>query len=182
MTRPRSAFRFPLAALAALALAGCSGSDGSDGKQGPPGPPGVPGDPAPTPTTLTKFDDPPGVNFAITQVTGGSFGSTDGNGSHFLPGDTVTVTFTLTKDDGSAWGLAEMTALNLLVSGPSFNYQRVLAEQSDVIATAVKVAENTWTYTFPTPIPDSYLPPYNDSPSFDADDGELQGEPLLDGT
>jgi len=68
MSRTRSMFLFPLAALAALALAGCSGSDGSDGKQGPPGEPGVPGDPAPTPTTLTKFDDPPGVVFGITFI------------------------------------------------------------------------------------------------------------------
>ena len=173
MTRSRSSLPFALAALAALALAGCDGSDGSDGKQGPPGPPGVPGDPAPTPPTLTKFDDPPGVNFAITQLSGGSFSSADGDADHFQPGDTLSLTFTLTKDDGSAWGLGEMSALTLLVSGPSFNYQRVLAEQSDVIASAVKVGEGTWTYTFPTPIPDTYLPPYNDSPSFDIDDGEL---------
>ena len=183
MTRTRSAFLFPLAVLAGLVLAGCSGSDGSDGKQGPSGPPGVPAEPPPTPTTLTKFDDPPGVQFAITQISGGTAVPAEGSaGDQFLPGDTPTITFTLTKGDGSAWGLAEMTAVRLLVSGPSINYQRVIAEQSDVIANAVKVGEGTWTYTFPTPIPDTYLPPYNDSPSFDADDGELQGQPLLDGT
>ncbi|HEX5010713.1 MAG TPA: hypothetical protein VFY71_09945 [Planctomycetota bacterium] len=183
MTPTRSAFLFPLAALAALSLGGCSGSDGSNGKQGPPGDPGVPGDPAPTPTTLTKFDDPPGVVFGITQLSGGTAVPAEaGEGDQFLPGDTITVTFTLAKADGSPWGLSEMTDVRLLVSGPSFNYQRVIAEQDDVIAQAVKVAENTWTYTFATPIPDTYLPPYNDSPSFDADDGELQGQPLLDGT
>ncbi len=182
MTRSRSSPPFVVAALAVLALAGCSGSSGDDGKQGPPGDPGVPADPPATPTTLTPFDDPPGVNFAITQLAGGSFGSADGDVGHFLPGDTLSLTFTLTKDDGSPWGLAEMEAVSLLVSGPSFNYQRVLAEQGDVIASAVKVGEDAWTYTFPTPIPDTYLPPYNDSPSFDADDGELQGEPLLAGT
>jgi len=181
MTCPR--ILFPLAALAALTLAGCSGSSGSDGKQGQPGEPGVPGEPSPTPTTLTKFDDPPGVKLTITQLSGGSAVPADaGTGDQFLPGDSLTITFTLTKADGSAWGLAEMTGLNVLVSGPSFNYQPVLAEQSDVIATAVKVGEGTWRYTFPTTIPDTYLPPYNDSASFDADDGELQGQPLLDGT
>src|SRR4029434_521935 len=102
-------------------------------------------------------------------------------GDHFQAGDSLTLTFTLTKADGSAWGLAEMSTVRVLVSGPSVNYQRVLAEQ-DVIAGAVKVGEGTWRYTFPTPIPDTCLPPYNDTPSFDADDGELQGKPLQEGT
>jgi OmcA/MtrC family decaheme c-type cytochrome len=182
MTCSRSRLPSALAALAALVLAGCSGSDGPQGPKGEPGDPGVPADPAPTPTTLTKFDDPPGVHLAITQVSGGSLVSAADDGNNFQPGDTITLTFTLTKDDGSAWGLAEMSAMNLLVSGPSFNYQRVLPEQTDVIAKAVKVGEGTWTYTFPAPIPETYLPPYNDTPSFGEEYGELQGQPLLDGT
>src|SRR5262249_25538081 len=124
MSCSRSHLSFALAALAALA--GCSGSSGSAGKPGTPGSPGVPGDPAPTPTTLTKLADPPGVTFAITQLGGGSFGTTDSGTSHFLPGDPVSLTFSLTKNDGSAWGLSELSNVTVLVSGPSFNYQRVL--------------------------------------------------------
>src|SRR5262249_38814451 len=148
-----SPLRLPLAALAVLLVAGCSGSNGSNGK---PGAPGAPGDPAPTPTTLTKFDDPPGVKLAINGLTGGSGGALaadDAATPSFNPGDTMSVNFSLSKNDGSPWGLSEMSSVRLLVSGPSFNYQRVIAEQTDVIANSVKQPDGSWTYTFPTPIP-----------------------------
>lgn len=160
---------------AAAFLAACSGSDGSDGKDGAPGqviPPS-------TPTVLTREQDAPGVNVAILSV--GGAGNADGS---FKVGDRPAVTFTLKKNDGSTWNLAEMSRGRILMSGPSDNYQRVIAEQSDVAAAAVQNADGSFTYTFSSAaaIPATYLPPVNDSPSFGPDDGELQGQPLLAGT
>ena len=37
-----------------------------------------------------------------------------------------------------------------LVSGPTFNYQRVMAEKNDLVTTAVAQANGSYTYTFPT--------------------------------
>jgi OmcA/MtrC family decaheme c-type cytochrome len=166
---PHSVYISPLAA-ALLLLAGCSGSNGS---QGPPGPPGS----GPTDTHVHRGDPPPGVHATIVSLGGAS-----GAGGSFQVGDHVRVTFTLTKDNGDSWMLSEMTTARMLVSGPSFNYQRVLPQVSDVGTASVDNGDGTFTYTFADPIPATYAPPYNDSPSFGPADGELTGQPLLDGT
>src|SRR5678815_2263516 len=75
-----------------------------------------------------------------------------------------------------------MTIARALVSGPTFNYQRVIAESSDVALRSVALGGGAFTYTFAVPIPATYLPPLNDTPSFGPLDGEMQGAPLLDGT
>ena len=171
---PATAWLLGLAVLSLLVTSCGGGSGGNNGKKGSPG---VPGEPAKTPTTLTKFENAPGVNIEITGLEGGT-----ADGDHFQPGDMLSVTFSLKKNDGKSWGIGEMSSLRILVSGPSFNYQRVLEQQTNVAATAVKVGEGTYTYTFPVPIPDVYAPPYNDSDFFGPEDGELAGEPLLAGT
>src|SRR6185436_11042542 len=156
----------------ALIPLGC-GSDGIDGAPGPAGPAGPPGR---TDTSLTKFETAPGVDVEITSVTGNA------PGSNFEPGDTLTVQFTLLKDDGEAWDIDEMATARILVSGPTFNYQRVIAEQSDLASASTYLGNGLWSYTFATPLPADYLPPYNDTPAFGSADGELSGQPLLDGT
>ena len=160
---------------AAALFAACSGSDGSDGKDGAPGeviPPS-------TPNVLTREQNSPGVNVAITAV--GGAGNSDGS---FKVGDRPSVTFTLKKNDGTTWNIAEMSRARILMSGPTSNYQRVIAEQSDVATAAVQNADGSYTYTFSSAsaIPANYLPPVNDSASFGLDDGELQGQPLDPGT
>ena len=169
---PAGALRAALLCVLASIAAAC-GDDGSDGAPGPAGPAGPPG---PTDTTLTKFESPPGVDVEITSVTGNA------PGSNFEPGDTLTVRYTLLKDDGEPWDVDEMATARILVSGPTFNYQRVIAEQSDLASASIDLGDGLWSYTFATPIPATYLPPYNDTAAFDEDDGELQGQPLLDGT
>lgn len=165
------------AALAALffvsAICAVSSCSGSDGSQGPAGPPGS----GATNTVLHQGDDLPGVNLTITGVSGGT-----ATGGRFRVGDRPAVTFTLTKDDASSWDLAEFSFARTLVSGPTFNYQRVIAEKSDVGSAAVLNTDGSYTYTFADPIPATYLAPLNDTASFGAADGELQGEALLDGT
>ena len=161
-----------LLVLPLLVPAGCNGDDGDRGSKGPPG-----GGGGTTSTDLDQGDELPGVVLAITKLSGGS-----GPGGRFLPGDTIAVEFTVEKTDGSAWDIDELSLGRTLVSGPTFNYQRVIAEQGDVLARAVKVAAGTYRYKYASPIPATYLPPLNDSASFGPEDGELTGEALLDGT
>ncbi|MBK8178200.1 MAG: hypothetical protein IPK67_04770 [Planctomycetes bacterium] len=161
------------AALTLAALSSCTGKDGDRGPQGPAGPPGS----GPVNTALAQGDDLPGVNVVITGVSGGS-----GAGGRFLPGDTLSVNFTLQQDDGTDWDIGEFGTMRALVSGPTFNYQRVMAEKSDLVTTAVLEDDGSYTYTFPTALPATYLAPLNDSASFGVEDGELTGQALLDGT
>jgi hypothetical protein len=132
------------AALALAVLSSCTGKDGDRGPQGPAGPPGS----GPVNTALSQGDELPGVNIVITGVSGGS-----GAGGRFLPGDTLSVNFTLRQDDGTDWDIGEFGTMRALVSGPTFNYQRVMAEKSDLVTTAVLEDDGSYTYTFPTALP-----------------------------
>ena len=162
----------PLALFAAalLGTASCTGDDGDTGPQGPPGPVG-------TNNELKQGDDVPGLNVSIVSLSGGS-----ASGGHFRAGDTVRVNYRLQKNDGSDWDIAELSVGKALVSGPTFNYQRVIAEQINVIPMSTKQSDGSFSYTFPDPIPATYLPPFFDTPSFGPDDGELTGQTLLEGT
>ena len=161
-----------LLSLLLVPLVACD--DGDDGRRGPPG---LPGGSGTTNEDLDKDEAAPGIVVAVQGVSGGS-----GPGGRFRVGDKLRVNFTVEKDDGTSWDLAELDTTRALMSGPTFSYQRVLAEVSDVGAEADRMPDGSYTYTFATPIPATYLPPLNDTPSFDADDGELTGQPLLDGT
>jgi len=126
---------------------------------------------------LDKAEPAPGVNLQVLELSGAS-----GPTGNFQPGDTLAVTFRLAKDDGTSWHLDEMTAARGAVSGPTFNYQRVLAQVSDIVAASTDEGNDIYTYRFPVPIPATYLPPLNDSPALGPEVGELTGQPLLDGT
>ena len=166
------------AALAAamFVLAGCDGDTGPAGPAGPPGPGGG-GSGESAETDLDRDEDAPGVNVAITALSGGT-----GAGGSFQVGDTISVTYTLQMDDGSDWDLSVFNYGRTMVSGPSYNYQRVIEEQSDMVAASVANADGSYTYTFPVPIPAAYAAPLNDTESFGSDDGEMTGDALLDGT
>src|SRR6185369_8367878 len=125
--------------IAGLAF-GCSGSDGDPGPQGPPGPPAGAGD---TATILDPSQDAPGVVIAITGVSGAT-----GSGGTFQAGDTLTVTFTVKKSDGSPWKLSEMGVGAILASGPTANYTRVLKEKVNVISHATENADGSYSYQF----------------------------------
>jgi hypothetical protein len=159
-----------------LSLAACAalvGCEGDDGEQGPPGPPGPPG---PTNTVLVQGDDPPGIHIAIVDLGGHT-----GPGGNFRPGDRIKVTFTIQKDDGSDWDITEMSRGRILVSGPTFNYNRVIPELEDLHTASVQHKDGSYSYTLP-PIPSTYAAPYNDTPAFGTLEGELTGQDLLDGT
>ncbi len=133
--------------------------------------------PTPEPTLLARDEDAPGIRVRIVAVEGAS--GVDGT---LQPGDRVRVRFELTKADATPWGIAEMVESSALLSGPTFNYQRVLAEQRDVVERAQANADGSFTYSFAARIPEHYLAPYNDTDAFGEGDGELKGRALLAGT
>jgi hypothetical protein len=164
-----------LAALLATLLGAC------EGDQGPPGPPGEPGgggdEDEPTPTEYTAGDAVPRLSATIVELRGAS-----GPAGEFQQGDVVTVVFRVEKEDGASWKLDELVSGEALVSGPTSNYQRVLPLEDDVRDRAVEEAPGTFAFTFAAPIPSLFAPPYNDTPSFGQNQGDLGGRPLQDGT
>lgn len=192
--------RVPLLLVAVASLVACEGAQGPAGPPGDPGTPGIPGTPGSPgeigpegpqgppgtvpdagipsgPTVLGEYDSLPGLNLAILRVTGGS-----GAGGNALPGDTLAVTFEITDDLGEAIPIQRLASAGILVSGPTTSYQRVVPIVSDVTTRATYNADGSYTYTFAAPLPATYAAPYNDSPSFGVDDGELTGEALAAGT
>jgi hypothetical protein len=141
----------------------------------PPEPPPLPD---PTDPALNPLDELIGVEPVILGVSGGSGPA----GDVFEPDDTITVQFELTKSDGTFWNLDDMSHARILVSGPNDNYQRVIERQNDLASASTYLGDGVWSYTFPAPLPQTFLAPFNDTPDFDTDDGELAGQPLLDGT
>jgi hypothetical protein len=162
-----------------LALACALGA--CEGERGPAGPAGGGGggtdDEEPTPTEYEAGEPVPHLETRIEALEGAS-----GPAGEFQVGDLVTVEFSLLKEDGEPWMLEELIEGEALVSGPSFNYQRVLPAETDVLERATEVAEGRFRFTFSAPIPAVYAPPYNDTTTFGANGGELAGRALLDGT
>ena len=167
-----------LAALVALvALGACTGERGPAGPEGPGGGGGGGTDPdEPTPTEYESGDEVPELRLTLVSLTGAS-----GPAGEFLIGDTPVVEFTLAKADDEPWPLDELVEGEALVSGPSFNYQRVLPA-ADLLADAVELELGRYRVTLASAIPATYPAPYNDTTSFGANGGELQGRNLLDGT
>jgi OmcA/MtrC family decaheme c-type cytochrome len=127
------------------------------------------------PPALGVDDDLPGVNIEVTAVTGAT-----GAGGSFRSGDRITVRFTVKDDNDTPLEFSSLNRISLYVSGPTFNYQRVIASQSDGLTRGIDLGSGTVSYTFAMPIPATYLAPLNDTATFT--DGELTGQPLLAGT
>lgn len=149
------------AALALLALAACSGDTTNVTTVVDPG---------------LGIDDPlPGVVLAIESVTGGSLPS--GNAR---AGDRLTITFSLRDDDGNALALSTFASGQAFASGPTFDYQRVLAAETDVVTRSVRLGAGRYAFSFANALPATYLAPLHDSGLLT--DGERTGESLLAGT
>lgn len=162
-------------------MPGAPGDPGENGPQGPQGPSGdidaglEHGDP--TPAALGDLEHLPGLAITMVELDGGT-----GTGGNFLPGDTITVTFTLTDGAGERIPLDALSEAAALVSGPTTGFQRVIPLTADVIERAEWNVDGSYTYAFATPLPATYLAPYNDTAAFGADDGERTGEALAAGT
>lgn len=165
--------RHSLAVLLLGLLATSCGKDGATGPAGPPGPPGPPGGGGEA--NVLGVDDPlPGLTATITSITGGT-----GANGNFLPGDSITANFTLKRSDNDenvAWEY--ISRANAIVSGPTSNYNRVLASKSYSSA-VVDNGDGTFTVTL-DPLPATFIAPINDTTSWT--EGELTGQPLVDGT
>ncbi|HLU39327.1 MAG TPA: hypothetical protein VK081_08065, partial [Planctomycetota bacterium] len=127
------------------------------------------------PPVLGPDDDLPGLVLTIHEVTGG----TGPNGA-FRVGDVLSVRYSVALGDGTLLDIKHLARGAVMVSGPTFNYQRVIASQGDLVARSVSNPDGSYTYKFNTGLPETYLPPINDSPALT--DGELTGQPLLSGT
>ena len=155
--------RSVLAAFLMLALAACDDDD-------PPPPLPVAAEPP-----FGANDVLPGVVIGVEGVRGGT-----GPGGNVRAGDRLTVDFTVNTSGGQPLELTTMARGSAMVSGPTSNYQRVIAAQSDVLTASVKRDLAKFSYTFALPIPSTYLAPINDTAALT--EGELTGQPLLSGT
>jgi hypothetical protein len=145
-----------------VALAGCNSKDR-------PAEFGVADDP-----TVGVNDPLPGIVVEIQSVRG------SGTSGRARVGDQLTVDFTVKRSDGEPLELANLTRGAIMVSGPTFNYQRVIDSQADVITNSKKTGLGAYTYTFSKAIPSTYLTPLNDTTAIT--EGELAGQGLLSGT
>jgi OmcA/MtrC family decaheme c-type cytochrome len=157
--------------LLALGLAACgkSGPAGSAGTDGVNTDSGIT-----TGTTLTAADNSPGVVLNIVSVTGGT-----GPSGTFKVGDKPAVKFTIKKTSGTSWHLSEMATGRIWLSGPTANYQRVYAQKTDLITKSVLNDDGSYTYTFATSIPSTYVAPLNGSNGVGTDN--KGGQALVDG-
>lgn len=79
----------------------------------------------------------PGVNFTLERVDNGG------------AGQPPTVTFTVKNDAGEPTALSDMNLLNLVMAGPTADYQTVISES----ALRAGGSGGTYTYTFQRPVP-----------------------------
>lgn len=147
--------------------AGATGATGATGVTGATGPTGAQG-----PMGLAAGADLPGTVVTILEVTGAS---------PVEVGGPISVLFTLKDTSGKTIPIAELARFAIQVSGPSTNYQRVIATQSST-SNITTEADGSYRYTFPQNFPSAYIAPLNDTAAYGADDGELTGQPILPGT
>jgi Outer membrane cytochrome MtrC/MtrF-like, domains II/IV len=165
---PAPLFRFlPLFLILGLLFSACA-EKGDKGDKG---------DPGENPVPPIGINDPlPGLDVQVVALDGAT-----GTGGNFQVGDIIRLTFTAKRaDNGEPIPLEDLTRGQAMVSGPTFNYQRVIAAQSDVLTTLVANADGSFTYTFPVGIPATYIAPLNNTPNFQ--DDVLTGQALLGGT
>lgn len=111
----------------------------------------------------------PGTVVQISSVNGGAI---------VQPGGAFTVNFTVQDDAGNVIPRSALDRLQLYVSGPTSNYQRVIPSDT---ANFVENPDGSITYSRAA-FPGVYAAPLNDSAAFGPADGELTGQALLDGT
>lgn len=128
-----------------------------------------------TNTAMNLYQEMPGIIVTILGLGGGT-----GPGGNFIAGNTVAVTFELKRKNGTFIPISELDGGYIYVSGPTFNYQRVVLPQNDIVTNSTQNQDGSYTYIFTAPIPGTYAAPDNDTALLT--DGELTGQPLLDGT
>ena len=184
--RVARALHLALALLAGLAPLACEGQRGPAGASAPRPDDSDDDDVVdvdPVDTELDPGEPAPALVLTILGLEGAvDAAAAEGVEPYWEPGNLLAVRFSITQGDGSPWPADELAYGQALVSGPSFNYQRVIPEQDDLLGAAIDHGDGTFSYAFAGGLPDVYAAPLNDSPSFGTFFGELTGEPLLAGT
>jgi OmcA/MtrC family decaheme c-type cytochrome len=133
---------------------------------------------------LERHSDPryrqsAGLNLTITDVSGGS-----GSGGAFLPGDTITVAFSLLDDSGAVVDLSTLYNTDIMFSGPTDHYQVTIeGTYNELLYNAIWDEDDAvYRFSFSTPIPDTYPAQLNDTEDIGMEEGDWGGEPLVEGT
>ena len=134
---------------------------------------------------LPPSGDLPGL--AIADITVGVAGTTSGQTrsagtARAVVGDTLVVTFKLNKGDGTALSLSEMDFTEIIVAGPTSNYQEVLSARDLKTRATQDSTTGVYTYIFEDPLPATVPAQRNDSDHAVASLGELKGQALPSGT
>jgi OmcA/MtrC family decaheme c-type cytochrome len=126
-----------------------------------------------------------GIHVTITSVTGAS------GAGFFLAGDFPVVTFNILDGSNNSINMTDVASLNLVLSGPVENYQKVFPTSPTSSTVSLKGAGGVpttgtgpFTYTSPTAIPANYPAPASDSTAFTYAGGwgEMSGRPLVAGS
>ena len=142
---------------------------------------------------LPPLSNSANINGLTVQIvgTGGNSGA-----DFFMPGDFPGVTFNLVDGNGSAVDISNVTSVNMVISGPVGNYQKIIPTDWTAGSTASIFSGGTgkggvpnsgtgpFTYSSTEAIPANYPVPSNDSAAFDYANGwgELGGRPLVNGS
>jgi predicted CXXCH cytochrome family protein len=129
---------------------------------------------SPVPDAELRYT-PAGLGPTIVEITGVN------GGAPVETAGTFTVEFTIEDDQGAPIAIGDLDRLRLYVSGPTENYQRVIYSDSDPLH-FTQNGDGSYTYDLLDPFPGVYLAPLNDSPAYGTGDGEMTGDPLLEGT
>jgi OmcA/MtrC family decaheme c-type cytochrome len=124
-----------------------------------------------------------GIKITDISVTG------DAGRGFFQPGDLPVVTFNIKDATNALIDMGNVQSLNLVISGPVENYQKILPLTGSTVALkgaggVPSTGTGPFTYTSPTAIPATYPAPANDSTAFSYanGDGELSGRALVSGS
>jgi len=97
---------------------------------------------APVEPSLGTDDPLPGVAITIESVRSGALPS--GNAQ---PGDPIEITFAVRDDAGNALDLQRFAAGQAMVSGPTFDYQRVIPAETDVLDRLLRLEQQAMPFS-----------------------------------
>ena len=142
---------------------------------------------------LPPLSNSANINGLTVQIVG--IGGNSG-ADFFMPGDFPGVTFNLVDGNGNLVDISNVTAVNMVISGPVGNYQKIIPTDWTAGSTASIFSGGTgkggvpnsgtgpFTHVSAEAIPANYPVPSNDSAAFDYANGwgELGGRPLDNGS
>ncbi len=124
-----------------------------------------------------------GLKVVVNSISGNT------GAGFFQAGDVPVVEFQVLDRDDQPVDMADIASVNLVVSGPVDNYQRILPASGTTLSLkgqggVPSSGNGPFAYTSAEPIPETYPPPFNDSADieFASGWGELSGQVLVPGS